>query len=156
MLLGQAIYGGLFVNEVMPMRVGEAVRAYMVSRRITVGVLSILPSMAVERLLDGIVLSGAIALTALFVPLPARLARAAEVLAGIVIVFMMLFVWLVASGAPSPADPATEQGGGLGGRIRKAVRGFEGRSRRSGRQANWPELSSIPSCCSPPRLPPSG
>ncbi len=132
-LLGQAIYGGLFVNEVMPMRVGEAVRAYMVSRRIAVGVLSILPSMAVERLLDGIVLSGAMALTAFFVPLPARLAHAAELLALIVVVLMMLFVWLVVTGTRSPAeDVARRHEGSLTGKIRKTIRELRGEIRKIG------------------------
>ncbi len=76
----QAIYAGLFTNEILPMRLGELVRAYLASRWTAVGVVSIIPSMVVERLFDGVWLAVGIGLTAMFVPLPKDLLRAADAL----------------------------------------------------------------------------
>jgi hypothetical protein len=91
----QAIYAGLFTNEILPMRFGELVRAYLVSRRLSVGFVSVLPSMAVERLLDGFWLAIAIGLTSLFIPLPQDLLDAADVLGIVVFVATCLFLILV-------------------------------------------------------------
>lgn len=66
----QAVYAGLFINELLPMRVGEIGRAFLVSRWLERPFLAVVPSMAVERLMDAIWLAVGIALTAMFVPLP--------------------------------------------------------------------------------------
>jgi hypothetical protein len=50
----QAIYAGLFINEILPMRVGEIGRAYLVSRWLERPFLAVVPSMAVERLMDAV------------------------------------------------------------------------------------------------------
>ncbi len=50
----QAIYTGLFLNEVLPMRIGELSRAYLVSRWIPTEFVRVIPSMALERLSEGI------------------------------------------------------------------------------------------------------
>ncbi len=55
----EAIYAGLFASEVLPLRAGELVRAYLVARRLGKEMLSVFPSMAVERLFDGIWLAAA-------------------------------------------------------------------------------------------------
>ncbi len=92
----QAIYAGLFVNEVVPMRFGEVVRAYLAARWLSVRFTSILASMAFERLTDGVWLAAAAGLAALFVPLPANMIRGAEILgAGLLAAIAMLFllVW---------------------------------------------------------------
>jgi uncharacterized membrane protein YbhN (UPF0104 family) len=76
----QAIYAGLFVNEVVPMRFGEVVRAYLAARWLSVRFTSILPSMGFERLTDGLWLAAGTALATLFVPLPGDMIRGAEIL----------------------------------------------------------------------------
>lgn len=91
----QAIYAGLFTNEIMPMRAGELVRAYLVSRWISTGVVSIIPSMVIERLFDGIWVGIGIGLTALFVRLPRNLLDAADVLGAVVLISLGLFLYLV-------------------------------------------------------------
>src|SRR5215468_442482 len=68
----QAIYVGLFTNEFVPMRFGELVRAYLVSRWTKTHLSSIAPSIIVERLFDGVWLATGIAITALLFPLPKR------------------------------------------------------------------------------------
>lgn len=91
----EAIYAGLFTSEVLPMRPGELVRAYLVSRRLAVDFLRVIPSIAVERLFDGVWLALAFGLTAIFVPLPKDLVEAGDVLGGVVLVGTALFVYAV-------------------------------------------------------------
>lgn len=82
----QAIYAGLFTNEILPMRVGEMVRAYLISRWTAARFVAVIPSMVIERLFDALWLAVGIGLTAMFVPLPHNLIRAADALgAGVVV-----------------------------------------------------------------------
>jgi len=90
------------------MRTGEVVRAYLVARWISVRFRSILPSRAVERLLDGIILTAAIGLTTSLLPLPARLTQAAEVLGAIILMLTLGFVYLVLRTARRKGTPGTQ------------------------------------------------
>ncbi len=100
----QAIYAGLFTNEVLPLRFGEFVRAYLVSRWVSAEFVSIIPSMAVERLFDGVWLAVAIGLTAMLVPLPKDLLEAGDILGVIVLLATGLFVYVVFRKEKTPAD----------------------------------------------------
>lgn len=91
----QAIYAGLFTNEVLPMRFGELVRAYLISRWVSAEFVSVIPSMAVERLFDGVWLALAIGLVAIFVALPKDLVEAGDILGIIVLLATGLFVYVV-------------------------------------------------------------
>jgi uncharacterized membrane protein YbhN (UPF0104 family) len=91
----EAIYVGLFVNEVLPLRFGELVRAYLMSRRLGVGIGATLPSLAVERLFDIVWLAAAIGVSAIFVDLPADLMRAEDFLGAVVLAATAVFVYLV-------------------------------------------------------------
>lgn len=107
----QAIYAGLFTNEILPMRFGELVRAYLVSRWLEAGLVAVVPSMAVERLFDGVWLAVAIGLTAIFVPLPKDLLEAGDVLGILMLVATGLFIYILlrkqaAPGVPAPAAAA--------------------------------------------------
>jgi glycosyltransferase 2 family protein len=90
----QAIYAGLFVNEVLPMRVGELVRAYLAARHAAADFVAVLPSMVVERLFDGVWLAFGVGLAARFVSLPKRLALAGEALGLVAVAAVALFVGL--------------------------------------------------------------
>ena len=79
------IFIGLFVSEVLPMRPGEGVRAWLAARRLGVRVAAIVPSIVVERFFDSILLVASIATMALVAPLPPALAMASRVLGLIVI-----------------------------------------------------------------------
>lgn len=103
----QAIYSGLFASEVLPLRAGEMVRAYLASRWLSSGVAAVVPSMIVERLFDGIWLAAGVAVTAVFVPLPANLLRAGDVFGGAVLLATALFVWGVVRARRNVASPAT-------------------------------------------------
>ena len=126
----QAIYAGLFLNEVLPMRVGELARAYLVSRWLDADLLRVVPSMALERLFEGIWLAVGIGLTAIFVPLPKNLVRSADVLGVIVLAGAMAFVfyvlWRRKRPVPETADRTSSPN--IRKRLRRAVqnlgRGF--------------------------------
>jgi len=125
----QGIYAGLFTNEVLPMRFGEVVRAHLVSRWLSVDFLQVVPSMAVERLLDGIVLAAAIALAAIFTPLPPDLVRGAEILGLCVLAGVAAFVYLVVG---RPAEVAIQHPGMFRRMVRELGSGLQaiGRSQR--------------------------
>jgi uncharacterized membrane protein YbhN (UPF0104 family) len=108
----QAIYAGLFVNEIVPLRAGELVRAYFVSRWRAIAFMDVLPSIAVERFFDGIWLAVGIGLTAIFVRLPENLIRAADVLGAVVLLAVALLVALVIRWKRAPAGPPPGPEGG--------------------------------------------
>jgi glycosyltransferase 2 family protein len=91
----QGIYAGLFTNELVPLRLGEFVRAFLVSRWLSSGLTSVLPSIVVERFLDALWLAAGIGLAAIFVPLPNNLILAGDVLGSIVLAAILLLVWIV-------------------------------------------------------------
>jgi len=92
----QAIYIGLFANEVLPLRTGEIIRGYLLSHwndlRLTVGFASI----AVERLIDGFWMISAFVITASFVQkIPEDVTILVRVLGGLIIVGALLLIWLL-------------------------------------------------------------
>lgn len=91
----QAIYAGLFINEILPMRVGELVRAYLASRWTGADFFAVVPSMVVERFFDGVWLAVCIGLTTLFVPFPKSLLEAADILGVLILAATALFLYLV-------------------------------------------------------------
>jgi uncharacterized protein (TIRG00374 family) len=91
----QAIYVGLFANEVFPMRVGELARLFLVSRWIGAPFAAVFPSLAVERFFDGVWLAFCIGLTAMFIPLPRDLLRAGDALGAAVLLASAVFLYVV-------------------------------------------------------------
>jgi uncharacterized membrane protein YbhN (UPF0104 family) len=69
----RAVYVGLFLNEILPFRPGEAVRVWLAARKLDRSLWSVVPSVVVERLMDGFWLVLALAAMSLFVPLPQNL-----------------------------------------------------------------------------------
>ncbi len=98
----QAVYAGLFVNEVAPFHLGEIARAYPVSRWLAAPLVSIVPSMALERLFDGIWLVAGMGLTAILVPLPRNLIQAGDIFGLTVIVLAVLAIYLIVRKAREP------------------------------------------------------
>ena len=78
----KAIYAGLFVNEVLPFKLGEAFRAFLAAKNLQTNVLKILPTIIAERFFDTFWLVVGIAAAAFFVSLPANLIEADEILGG--------------------------------------------------------------------------
>jgi uncharacterized protein (TIRG00374 family) len=91
----QGIYAGLFTNELVPLRFGELVRAFLVSRWLSLRFTEVLPSMVIERFLDALWLAVGIGLAAIFVPLPKDLVEVGYALGGILLLASFLFLWMV-------------------------------------------------------------
>jgi uncharacterized protein (TIRG00374 family) len=91
----QAIYAGLFTNEVLPMRPGEFVRSYIASRWLRTRFVTILPSIILERLFDGVWMALGVGLAAIFAPLPEDLIKAGEVFGAVIALIVVLFIYLV-------------------------------------------------------------
>ena len=90
----KAIYAGLFVNEVLPLKLGEAFRAFLAAKNLQTNILKILPTIIAERFFDAFWLVAGIAAAAFFVSLPANLIEADEIL-GAVIILMIGIVFLI-------------------------------------------------------------
>jgi glycosyltransferase 2 family protein len=90
-----AIYAGLFVNEMMPMRLGELLRIYLISRWIPVRFAAVIPSILVERFFDAIWLALAFGITVFAVPLPKYLVDAEGILGFTALVTTAFFVFLM-------------------------------------------------------------
>src|SRR5215470_4653784 len=91
----QAIYAGLFTNEVLPMRPGEFVRSYIASRWMGASFVTILPSIILERLFDGVWIAMGVGLAAIFAPLPENLIKAGEIFGAVIALIVAMFICLV-------------------------------------------------------------
>ena len=91
----EAIYAGLFVNEMMPMRLGEVLRIYLVSRWVQVRFAAVIPSILVERFFDAIWLALTFGITVFTVPLPKYLVDAEGILGFTALATTVLFAYLV-------------------------------------------------------------
>ncbi|HEX8139556.1 MAG TPA: lysylphosphatidylglycerol synthase transmembrane domain-containing protein [Pyrinomonadaceae bacterium] len=119
----QAIYAGLFVNEVLPMKLGEVVRALLVSRWMSVKLGSVAASILVERICDGVWLAAGVVLAMLFVPLPRKLVEAGDMFAVGILVTLILLALLTSAGrrlglnssTPAESDADLWQGMSAGG-----------------------------------------
>ncbi|MBS1829049.1 MAG: flippase-like domain-containing protein [Acidobacteria bacterium] len=91
----QAIYIGLFANELLPLRSGEAIRCYLQAHWSKISFPVAVSSALIERLLDGVWLILAFFLTTLFVKVDANLKYGAGVLALIVMTLGVLLAFAV-------------------------------------------------------------
>jgi glycosyltransferase 2 family protein len=92
----QAIYIGLFANEVLPLRVGELLRCYLLTHwnnlRLSLG----FASAAVERVIDGFWLLTAFVITASLVPgVPDQMILFVQIVGGLLVVATAVGVWIV-------------------------------------------------------------
>jgi uncharacterized protein (TIRG00374 family) len=120
----QAVYAGLFTNELVPLRFGELVRAFLVARWLATRFTRVLPSMVVERFLDTFWLAGAVVLAAMFVPLPKEFLDAGYVLGGIVLVGASLFLWLLFRKTKGFEDSGSRLPRGVSRLASQLARGF--------------------------------
>ncbi len=92
----RAIFVGMFANEVLPLRAGEVVRCYLLSRGTPLPLSISFTSAVIERVFDGIWLSFFVFLTLRFVPIPKSmnaLRDGAYVLVVVVLVLSILLAW---------------------------------------------------------------
>jgi len=91
----KAIYAGLFINEILPLRLGELVRAYIVARWLRIRFIAALPSIIIERLFDALWLGAGIGITAIVVRVPDALMKSADNLGLAVLAATGLLLYLI-------------------------------------------------------------
>jgi hypothetical protein len=91
----QAIYVGLFSSEILPLRAGEIIRGVLVAKWLQKKFRDVLPSMALERLFDGVWFSSAMIITALLIDVPPQIRIGTNVLLTISLIGIAMFVWIV-------------------------------------------------------------
>ncbi|HEX7511439.1 MAG TPA: lysylphosphatidylglycerol synthase transmembrane domain-containing protein [Chitinivibrionales bacterium] len=96
----RALYAGVFINMLFPLRIGEVARAFIVSRSTCSRFSSALSSLFVEYLFDGIWLGLGIGLSALCLPLPPQIAGAARIFGIAVVIAVAGFCYIVARDIP--------------------------------------------------------
>jgi uncharacterized protein (TIRG00374 family) len=94
----QAIYVGLFTNQILPFRGGEVLRAFLISRRMELPFSVVLGSVAIERLLDGIWLTAGLGVAAWLLPLPSIIERGAQLLGLVILAGTVVLVLVLAAG----------------------------------------------------------
>jgi uncharacterized protein (TIRG00374 family) len=103
----QAVFAGRFANDVLPVHVGYVVRIFLMSRWLGTKFTTVVPSLLVERLLDGIWLALGIGIAAIFLPLPSTISRVAEVWACIIVFGLIVGMWIVFRKHEVKPKPAT-------------------------------------------------
>ncbi len=91
----RAIYIGLFANEMLPLRSGEAIRCYLQGRWSKILFSEALSSALIERLMDGVWLIAGLVLTTRFVDLPRRVDVGVYILSGLVTAMSVLVAFSV-------------------------------------------------------------
>jgi hypothetical protein len=91
----KALYAGIFLNLILPFRMGEIARAYLGSRYSGASFPAVVSTLFAEYLIDGIWLAVGIGAVALAVPLPSNVVLAARILGIAVLVAVALFVFFV-------------------------------------------------------------
>ncbi len=76
----RAVFAGLFANQVLPLRPGELLRAYLLSKSEDIKFAQVLTSVGIERLIDLVIAMLGLGLASLFVPLPQQFQKIADVL----------------------------------------------------------------------------
>jgi uncharacterized protein (TIRG00374 family) len=91
----QAIYIGVFASNILPLRTGEIIRCYLLAFETQMPVSLAFTSGALERLIDGILLVGTFAFTANLLALPRYLIDGVEILAGLLAVCSIAFIYVL-------------------------------------------------------------
>jgi hypothetical protein len=92
----QSIYIGLFANEVLPLRVGELIRCYLLAHWNDLNLSVAFASAAIERIIDGFWMLTAFLITATFVKgIPEDLTILVQILGGLVLAGAAVLIWVV-------------------------------------------------------------
>lgn len=94
----QATYIGLFFNEVLPLRPGEIIRCYLLSRWAGLPISNTLASAALERTLDGLWMLAGFFAVAMAFRLPKSMVSGALIFAAVIAVIVSVWVVLVLRG----------------------------------------------------------
>ena len=88
---------GYMGNDILPARLGDVLRVYVLSRRENITKSATLATILVERILDGLTMLGFLAVSALFITLNAEMTNALRVFSVVFLVGLLVFVALAAS-----------------------------------------------------------
>ncbi|MGI8587016.1 MAG: lysylphosphatidylglycerol synthase transmembrane domain-containing protein [Chloroflexia bacterium] len=88
---------GYMGNDILPARLGDVIRVFVLSRRENVTKSATLATILVERILDGLTMLGFLAGSALFITLDAGMTSALRIFTLVFLVGMLVFVFLAAS-----------------------------------------------------------
>ncbi len=114
----QGVFAGQFANQVLPVRLGELVRAFIASRWLTTEFNAIIPSVFLERLLDSVWSGVALGFVWMMVPLPKKIMHTGGILGAFIAAGTVFFFYTVIKrnrrGAP--------EAGGSRGKIRPVTR----------------------------------
>ena len=91
----QAIYIGLFANEILPLRTGELIRCYLLAHWNNMHLSVVIASAAIERILDGFWMVAAFLITASFLTLPRYLVDGVQIMAAILIAAAILLAFVI-------------------------------------------------------------
>ncbi len=93
----RAVYVGIFLNEVLPMRPGEILRPLLIAKWARIRLSLVFCSVVMERVIDGVWLLTFFAVTISVIDLPPRVIVGAQALAGLIAVLATLLVLLMFS-----------------------------------------------------------
>jgi uncharacterized membrane protein YbhN (UPF0104 family) len=91
----RAVFAGLFANLVFPLRPGEFLRSYLLSTSENISLGRVLGSLGVERLIDLVIATASLAIASLFVELPRRFNRVADILGVVTLVLLAIIVAMI-------------------------------------------------------------
>lgn len=91
----RAVYTGLFANLVFPLRPGEFLRSYLLATSENISLGRVLGSLGVERLIDLVIATASLAIASLFVDLPRRFNRIADILGIVTLIVLAVIVSLI-------------------------------------------------------------
>lgn len=92
----QAIYIGLFANEVLPLRVGEVIRCYLLAHWADFRISLSFASAGVERLIDGFYMFAAFLITAQFVRhIPRDLIIVVQLIGVLLLLGTGVLIWII-------------------------------------------------------------
>ena len=91
----RSVFSGLFANLILPLRPGEFLRSYLLSNSEEISIGRVLGSVGIERFIDLVIATASLAFVSLFVELPRRFERTADVLGAVTLVLVTIVVVLV-------------------------------------------------------------
>lgn len=92
----QAIYAGQFANQVLPMRLGEIIRTRIMSNWLSADFARVLPSVIIERIMDGLWSVIGLVFVVVMVPLPKILEKAGAILGIVIISSTVVIIYILA------------------------------------------------------------
>ena len=88
---------GYMGNDILPARLGDVIRVYVLSRRESVTKSATLATILVERIFDGLTMIGFLAVSALFITLNSEMTTILRLTSALFLVGLLVFIFLAAS-----------------------------------------------------------